>query len=525
MSLIPDKIKDRLATKYLDWAESVPQTSRGFIQVLQETRKHQWETSKEAYERSRPPEGVEMDFLYFRLVEMFQLEDFESLKDGITRLIPGLKDDLLSYGFLANFERQAESIHGGSQMRLGYLFRDRKQRNIGMDPYRIMPELPEEVHFIVLDAHKLLPSVFAVTFDVHLSDEATRHLVRLQDRRYLPRLKLRKAVPWKLWEHGFSETDANMEMRRTILEWLAALRGRVELCLKPFINGHFMRSSSGKPARLPAIEVYGLKGVPEEVEPFYRWTKGARWWLDSLGFDFVFNTYSDGSLVFIRPRDENRLGLSSDFGQPAFRLVVLWEPYLRSADTGLHGGDEKTTVIHKTRYVLTALLPNVALLRFLDSVQTSIEKIRRVSYLTMKSGRRLGRYLKLSATIQRESMLLERISLDVGQQKQVLDHKMKGLETLEFIVNPADKKKRGDLRDDTNKTIEHRMSLLKSQLSLVRTSSTEFVTLQNMRAIYRLQWYVLVLAIIATVATIVSALATWPNVLELLRALGYVKTQ
>src|SRR5947209_12149002 len=133
-SFIPDKIKNKLATKYLDWAESVPKTSQGFINVLQEIREQHRQDSQEAYKRSRPPKGVEVDFLYFRLVEMFQLEDFDSLKDGLIRLMPGLKGDLLSYDFIANFERQAESIHGGSWMRLGYVIRDRKQRNIGMDP-------------------------------------------------------------------------------------------------------------------------------------------------------------------------------------------------------------------------------------------------------------------------------------------------------------------------------------------------------------------------------------------------------
>ena len=384
-----------------------------------------------------------------------------------------------------------------------------------------MPELPEEVYFIDLEVHKLLPSVFAVTLDVHLTDEATHRLIRLQDRQYLPRLELRKAVPWKLWDHGFSETDANMEMRRTILEWLEELRSRVEICLKPFISGHFMKSSPDKSARLPAIEVYGLKGAPEGVESFYTWTKEARWWLDSLGFDFVFNTYSDGSLVFMRPRDERLFGQLSERGQPTFRLVVLWEQYLKSTDARPHGGNERTAIIHKTSYVLTALLPTVPLLRFLNSVQTSIEKIRRVSYLTMKSGRRLGKYLKLSAKIQRESMLLERISLDIEQQKQILEHKMKGLETLEFIVNPADKKKRGDLKEHTDKTIEYNINLLKSQLSLIRTSSSEFVTLQNMRAMYRLQWYVLVLSIIATIATIISVFAAWPNIVEFLRTMGF----
>jgi hypothetical protein len=36
-----------------------------------------------------------------------------------------------------------------------------------------------------------------------------------------------------------------------------------------------------------------------------------------------------------------------------------------------------------------------------------------------------------------------------------------------------------------------------------------------------LQWYVLVLAIIATIATIISAFAAWSNIVEFLKTLGF----
>jgi hypothetical protein len=76
---IPDKIRSTLGRKYLDWAEVLPKSNKGAIALLQITRRHQKKRSKRAYERSRPPQGSELEYLGFRLIEMFHIEDSEQL--------------------------------------------------------------------------------------------------------------------------------------------------------------------------------------------------------------------------------------------------------------------------------------------------------------------------------------------------------------------------------------------------------------------------------------------------------------
>ena len=58
-----------------------------------------------------------------------------------------------------------------------------------------------------------------------------------------------------------------------------------------------MQQISEKP-RLPAIEVYGLKGLPEGEEAFQKWSKEAWDWSESLGFHFHYDTYSNGKTLF-----------------------------------------------------------------------------------------------------------------------------------------------------------------------------------------------------------------------------------
>lgn len=89
---IPDNIRVFLSRKYLDWAESLPKSGSGFIAELQEIRDVQRRRSKKKYKRSRPPEGTEIEYLYFRLIEMFHIEKFDNLQDGLLRLFPEIQD-------------------------------------------------------------------------------------------------------------------------------------------------------------------------------------------------------------------------------------------------------------------------------------------------------------------------------------------------------------------------------------------------------------------------------------------------
>jgi hypothetical protein len=211
---ISQNVRLKLGKKYLELATMLPQFGGGFIRALQDMKVHHKELAEDAYKRSRPPTNVELEFLYFQLIEMFHLEDFDKLRDGLYRLLPSLKDDSL-YKFSTDaFSKQAESIQGAGSGFLGYIFRDKSDRWLAMDPYTVMPELPEHVAFIKIEYNKVLPSVFLVTLDVNLTEDATRHLIGLQDRRYEPAALFRSVFPWRVLRKGWSERPSDTEMRR-----------------------------------------------------------------------------------------------------------------------------------------------------------------------------------------------------------------------------------------------------------------------------------------------------------------------
>jgi hypothetical protein len=403
-------IRLKVGKKYLELAAMLPQFGGGFIRTLQDMRVHHKELAEDAYKRSRPPANVELDFLYFQLIEMFHLEDFDKLRDGLYRLLPTLKDDSL-YKFSTDaFSKQAESIQGGGSGFLGYILREKGKRWLGMDPYVVMPELPEHVAFIKVEYIKVLPSVFLVTLDVNVTEAATRHLGPLQERRYEPSALFRSVLPWRAARSGWSERPSESEMRGAIINWLQELRAGVEESVRPYLSGYFTRQFPKTATRLPVVEVYALKGGPENLDKFHEWTNKERSWFDSLGFRFIFDAYGDDTVIFTVPeRDDSELHI-------AYRLIALWETYVKSINTLGFGNDEKRAISHNTTYVLRALSALIVLHEFLNIVQANIARLRKVTFGAMKRGKLLSRYMKLNNTIQRESVLLDRISMEFEQQ-------------------------------------------------------------------------------------------------------------
>src|SRR5437773_11025076 len=111
-------------------------------------------------------------------------------------------------------------------------------------------------------------------------------------------------------------------MNSAIQGWQDDLRTSIETSLKPFLNGYFMHHALYSP-RLPAVEVYGLKGIPEDSEAFERWKVDASGWLRSHGLVLNYDAYGNEKLLFGLHKGDRARGITPHF------LIVLWEPYLR----------------------------------------------------------------------------------------------------------------------------------------------------------------------------------------------------
>jgi hypothetical protein len=442
-------------------------------------------------QHSRPPEGVAIEFRHFRLVELFPLEDFEQMDEGLRALIPPRAGESPRLG---EFAQRADELLGGSMTVVGSIVRSGEGFFLALGG-RCMPGLPEEVRHISITAHKILPSLFAVTADVYLTDAATAHLKRLQEATYLPEVKFHSWNPRK-WRHGWTENTPDAVAEEAVLSWIEDLRASVEVLLRPYVNGYFTSRFADSDPKLPAIESYCLINVP--FGPAFReWRRGAARWWRSLGFGFVgIGCYESAHRMFSwnsTPRTKN---MAARFCMPPDSESDTSEQPWRSYS-----------------FELDALLPAIAIQQLVDSLEADFNKVRRKAYQKLTSRRlfsRLGREIGTVQELSRRSLLLKRLTVEFEQTRPFIEHRC---ESFADMVNQASSPPQA-FNVALLKDIEWRAEIVRQHVKLVTDAFTEHVAVLNIRATHRLQRLILWLTLVYTLAAIATVAAEWPRIAE-----------
>jgi hypothetical protein len=324
----------------LAWAAALPRFRGGPIGQLQDIVERNRSDALNAQKQSRPPDGARIEFRHFRLIELFSIEDFDRMSGGLRTVFSG-PSRYPRPDHLDEFEDRADDLRAGGWTAVVTLIRSGNPF-FWAGQARRMPDLPEEVDHISLTAHKLLPSLIAITADVFLTDKATDNVRRIQEDLYLPEITFRYWNP-RRWLHGFSTKLPESISIEAVLLWIDGLRSRVETLLQPFFKGQFLSKRDPSRSRLPAIETYYLVNVPfgPGLAP---WKGSARNWWRSLGFGTGMNSYEGTERTFSWPDD-------------GFRVARLCVP---------KAAPEERFSAANIEDVLNTLLPVFAVLQLLD---------------------------------------------------------------------------------------------------------------------------------------------------------------
>ncbi len=251
---MPSRYRAKITEKILDWAETLPKAKEGYIHSLQVEREDQREEAQRAFERSRLSQDQELEFLAIRMIDLFQFEEFGQLKVNLKKMFPQLGGFHFDDSFEEYFEQLGNSLYPGWWRHIGWISRDKlsfEQNNF------LLPSLPEEVKSIKVVLHKILPSIIVVTFDVYLAINASATLLKLHNQKYLPEKKLLYIHPVDK-SFGTSMRSPDYDMEDAVIGWPVNIRKSIEGELAPHMSGYFMKQNT-KAARLPAIEIFGLK--------------------------------------------------------------------------------------------------------------------------------------------------------------------------------------------------------------------------------------------------------------------------
>jgi hypothetical protein len=313
-------------------------------------------------------------------------------------------------------------------------------------------------------------------------------------RRTFPAIRFKRWVPFGPLGGGHSETPADLVREEAVLGELLRVRISLENVIGRYFQGYFFGQHESEKPKLPAVEAFDLLGVPREGEEL-RWN-----WGIPLGLDHgtvTFDGYGESKQIFIfSSTGRCRLPI-------AHRLILL------------HDAPEDASTRDRRLHLLTDALigtigQGLAILEFLKQIRGAVEDLRVRIYrrLVGKSlFMRFRRDISLHRRLQKESLLLNRLALELAQSEKLRGPAPSDLASFHSLFK---KRKDRDLGKELSDRIDFQLDTISKHSDFVSRSFSDYVSTRNMDLTFRLQIQVYVLTALALLATILPPItANW----------------
>jgi hypothetical protein len=213
-----------------------------------------------------------------------------------------------------------------------------------------------------------------------------------------------------------------------------------------------------------------------------------------------FGSYTGKDLSFVWAED-------SDERRPLpYRFIEIYSQ-LPTLET------DKSHRDFRLRESLDAVLPYVCFLEAISRVRLQLETLRIRVYRALTRGRLpfwqgLRTDMKLNDRVQKEAMFVSRLTLELEDAKPWLEHEASLLRELTRpVIHENDKA--NNLADALIGSLNFHLERVRKHLDLVAKTFTDYVSRRNVAVMYRLQGWVVLLTIVATVAAGLGVAANW----------------
>ena len=488
LARVADKVRLVWGKKCLDLAELLPHSTRGLLSHLQLMRKHQREQAARSLETSRLPEDIDIRYPLCIQMELFPVERIDILNSAIAHYFP-------EEGFFSqkrNFiDSIAPSLLAGGYSHVGTLVR--KSNFLFGGASATVSNLPADVQYIAIDVYKVLSSIFVVRFSSYLNDGPMARVREQLNRMYLPATRFKYWIP-----HGFSfishsETPSDLVREKSVLRELLRVRVQLEEFIGQRFQGYFFGQCKRKEPRLPTIERFDLTGVPSEGE-FLRWG-----WGEPLGLHsgiISFDGYRADKQIFV-------FGGERNCDRPLAHRWIL----LHDVDEGAAARNERLHSL--TDQIIANIVGEITVLEFLTQIRSSVESLRVRIYRRLAGSSYFMRFrkdIRLHRDLQKESLLLNRLGLEVSQGEKLHGSRPHPAASFE----PIRKGRKKDLGEALSAGVHFQLETISSHIDFVTKSFSDFVVTRNMELTFRLQIQVYVLTALAFILALLPVItANW----------------
>jgi hypothetical protein len=107
--------------------------------------------------------------------------------------------------------------------------------------------------------------------------------------------------------------------------------------------------------------------------------------------------------------------------------------------------------------------------------------------------------------------------MEVRQNKRLIEHKARAIDQFKEVRPYFTKIEEETFLANAIANLEARMQHLKEQVEHIKQTFSDFLALRNMRAIYTLQWVVIVLSVLAIITGVFDVMGNWSGIKQFLK--------
>jgi hypothetical protein len=465
----------------LDLAECLPSFNGGFIQNLQEIRRHFRKESDDDAVNSRLPKGTRLELPHLVLLQVYPIEDVDILTAAMEKTFSRNPFER-SFDTLESIKKSEPQLWGGARMFLGHLSHDHSSF-FYPSGHRFVKRLPRHTRHIAIELYKILPSTFVLAYTASLTEEVGTELTKLHATKYIGDAEFRYWLPFGRKAYSLIYGSADHKRSDAIESYLNS----VVHDLEKVITTHFPSPRIAKKKHLPHLLDLRLIGFESEqdapaTERFHGWADSLR--LNTLDFE----GYRRDNVFF-------------SFGES-------WDGVSGSCSL-LTKSDHPLSVEEDRNIssIVTSLAPQLAIRHFLHEASQEIGRLRIKAYRRVTRSGRLIRFhsdLNLYARLQVQRFLVERLRVEREAEPFALRHLGTDLTSFKHLRVSG-----SNLLDAFEGNLLFAEKNILRHADLATDLFRSYIEIRNLEVSNRLSRRVLLWTIIVTLATISASLATF----------------
>lgn len=472
-------LKLKMSTKLLDFVEGLPRFRKGTISSLQNIRESQRKRSDCELENLKIPDKAQIKLKQMTLVLTFEHEDFNKISRGLKKYF--VKNKTIEK-FTKALKESENSIHVSSGHNLGYIVKKQSRYlfNSKVDQY-----LPECVKHVSISSHRILPSIACIIFDFSLEEVISEKLNALQSKPFLGSIIFNNFWPPGKIHFGYSIEVGHSATTEAIRYERDLSRLGIEKWIKNSFkwNSDILKTAS-------YIDVYKIDGNPKDRELRNKWVSKYRSWLNCYGLTINDLDFYEGADILLSKPEESKNSLVSD-------IVVRVD------------SNENCEFDDFLEYKVRAVAISSTIFNVVKKYQYKVEDLRGKGFENLYQSNKFT--LNSPSNIQdlkRTVVILSRLEHEFEQSGHWIEHQISEIGELRSSLRQEDI----NFGRNTIENSKYHLKQVKDAADIIDVGLTNYLSIQSIYVMYKLQKWMFILSIVVTIATMIGVLSGWENI-------------